>query len=142
MTTRGNNRKQARGSTPLVPSAFLNDHRSDDDSSPLLPLGAAESRTISNASIFEENYFFEWCVWFGYAVYGLAFGWYGLIAIVGQAIIVGSIFGVTGIPPTEAQGGAQQRRPLSGLPEARESLHSDAAPPEVAASALSLAGVI
>jgi steroid 5-alpha reductase family enzyme len=49
------------------------------------------------------NYFFEWCVWIGYAVYGLAFGAYGLIAIVGQAIIVGSIFGVTGIPPTESQ---------------------------------------
>jgi steroid 5-alpha reductase family enzyme len=49
------------------------------------------------------NYFFEWCVWLGYAVYGLAFGVWGLIAIVGQAIIVGSIFGVTGIPPTEAQ---------------------------------------
>jgi steroid 5-alpha reductase family enzyme len=49
------------------------------------------------------NYFFEWCVWIGYAVYGLAFGWLGLVAIVGQAIIVGSIFGVTGIPPTEKQ---------------------------------------
>ncbi|CAN5917177.1 DUF1295 domain-containing protein [soil metagenome] len=49
------------------------------------------------------NYFFEWCVWIGYAIYGLAFGWYGLIAIVAQAIIVGSIFGITGIPPTEAQ---------------------------------------
>lgn len=49
------------------------------------------------------NYFFEWCVWLGYAVHGLAFGAWGLIAIVGQAIIVGSIFGVTGIPPTEKQ---------------------------------------
>jgi steroid 5-alpha reductase family enzyme len=27
----------------------------------------------------------------------------GLVAVVPQAIIVGSIFGVTGIPPTEAQ---------------------------------------
>jgi steroid 5-alpha reductase family enzyme len=42
-------------------------------------------------------------VWVGYAVYGLAFAPAGLIAIVGQAIIVGSIFGVTGIPPTENQ---------------------------------------
>jgi steroid 5-alpha reductase family enzyme len=41
-------------------------------------------------------------VWLGYAVYGLAFpgGW---IALGGQAIIVASIYGVTGIPPTEAQ---------------------------------------
>jgi len=42
-------------------------------------------------------------VWVGYAVYGLAFGWWGLIAIAPQAIILASIFGVTGIPPTEAQ---------------------------------------
>jgi steroid 5-alpha reductase family enzyme len=49
------------------------------------------------------NYFFEWCVWVGYAVYGLAFGAWGLIAIVPQAIILGSILGVTGIPPTENQ---------------------------------------
>jgi steroid 5-alpha reductase family enzyme len=49
------------------------------------------------------NYFFEWCVWLGYAVYGLGFGWPGAIALVPQAIILASIFGVTGIPPTEAQ---------------------------------------
>lgn len=49
------------------------------------------------------NYFFEWCVWIGYAVYGFAFAPAGLIAIVGQAIIVASIFGITGIPPTENQ---------------------------------------
>jgi steroid 5-alpha reductase family enzyme len=49
------------------------------------------------------NYFFEWCVWIGYAVYGLAFGAWGALALIGQAIIVGSIFGVTGIPPTEKQ---------------------------------------
>jgi steroid 5-alpha reductase family enzyme len=49
------------------------------------------------------NYFFEWCVWIGYAIYGLAFGSWGLIAIGGQLLIVASIFGVTGIPPTEAQ---------------------------------------
>lgn len=49
------------------------------------------------------NYFFEWCVWVGYAVYGIAFGWLGLIALVPQAIILASIFGVTGIPPTENQ---------------------------------------
>jgi steroid 5-alpha reductase family enzyme len=49
------------------------------------------------------NYFFEWCVWIGYAVYGLAFAPWGLIALVPQAIMLGSIFGVTGIPPTENQ---------------------------------------
>jgi len=48
------------------------------------------------------NYFFEWCVWIGYAVYGLAYhgGW---IALVPQAIILATLFGVTGIPPTERQ---------------------------------------
>jgi len=49
------------------------------------------------------NYFFEWCVWIGYAVYGLAFGAWGLIAIAPQAILLMSILFVTGIPPTEAQ---------------------------------------
>ncbi|MFN0250259.1 MAG: DUF1295 domain-containing protein [Kofleriaceae bacterium] len=34
-------------------------------------------------------------------MYGLAFGSWGLIAIGGQLLIVASIFGVTGIPPTE-----------------------------------------
>ena len=36
-------------------------------------------------------------------MYGFAFLPWGAIAIAGQALIVGSIFGVTGIPPTEAQ---------------------------------------
>lgn len=49
------------------------------------------------------NYFFEWCVWLGYAVYGIAFAPWGLIALGGQAIILTSILGVTGIPPTENQ---------------------------------------
>ena len=50
------------------------------------------------------NYFFEWCVWLGFAIYGLAFPMpWGLVALLGQGIIFGSIFGVTGIPPTEAQ---------------------------------------
>jgi len=48
--------------------------------------------------------FFEWCVWVGYAVYGLAFaGSGGWIALGGQALILGSILQVTGIPATEAQ---------------------------------------
>ncbi len=49
------------------------------------------------------NYFFEWCVWVGYAVYGLAFGWWGLIAMIPQALLLCSILFVTGIPPTELQ---------------------------------------
>jgi steroid 5-alpha reductase family enzyme len=49
------------------------------------------------------NYFFEWCVWIGYAIYGIAFAPWGLLALLGQAVIFGSIWGVTGIPPTEAQ---------------------------------------
>ena len=49
------------------------------------------------------NYFFEWCVWLGFAGYGLAFWPYGAIALVAQLIILGSILGVTGIPPTETQ---------------------------------------
>jgi steroid 5-alpha reductase family enzyme len=65
-------------------------------------LSAVENLTISDASIFEENYFFEWCVWIGYAIYGLAHPW-GWLALLGQLIIVTSIFGVTGIPPTEHQ---------------------------------------
>ena len=49
------------------------------------------------------HYFFEWCFWVGLAVYGVAFGAWGLIALLGQAIILGSILRVTGIPPTENQ---------------------------------------
>lgn len=50
-----------------------------------------------------ENYFFEWCFWLGLAVYGIAFAPLGLLALVGQAIILTSILRVTGIPPTENQ---------------------------------------
>jgi len=49
------------------------------------------------------NYFFEWCVWLGYAIYGLAFAPAGLVALGGQALILASILKVTGIPATEAQ---------------------------------------
>jgi steroid 5-alpha reductase family enzyme len=49
------------------------------------------------------NYFFEWCVWLGYAIYGLAFaGDGGWLALAGQALILTSILKVTGIPATEA----------------------------------------
>jgi steroid 5-alpha reductase family enzyme len=49
------------------------------------------------------NYFFEWCVWLGHAVYGAAFAPWGLVALGGQALILASIVKVTGIPATEAQ---------------------------------------
>ncbi len=49
------------------------------------------------------NYFFEWCVWLGYALHGLAFAPYGLIALFPQALLLCSILFVTGIPPTEKQ---------------------------------------
>ena len=42
-------------------------------------------------------------MWIGFAIYGLAYLPWGALALIGQAIIVGSIFGVTGIPPTEKQ---------------------------------------
>ena len=42
-------------------------------------------------------------MWLGYAVAGLAYGPLGLIALAPQAIMLASIFGVTGIPPTEKQ---------------------------------------
>ncbi len=66
----------------------------------MLPSGPVEPRTILEFA--EENYFFEWIVWVGFAVYSLAFpgGW---IAIGGQALILFSILKVTGIPATEAQ---------------------------------------
>jgi steroid 5-alpha reductase family enzyme len=50
------------------------------------------------------NYFFEWLVWLGHAIYGLAF-WHsgGWLALLPQALLLASILWVTGIPPTEAQ---------------------------------------
>jgi hypothetical protein len=55
------------------------------------------------ASRQQWNYFFEWCVWIGYAVAGFAYAPLGLIALAPQAIILASIFGITGILPTENQ---------------------------------------
>ncbi len=43
-------------------------------------------------------------MWVGYAIYGLAYAMpWCLLALLGQGIIFGSIWGVTGIPPTEEQ---------------------------------------
>jgi steroid 5-alpha reductase family enzyme len=42
-------------------------------------------------------------VWLGYAIYGIAFAPWGLIALIPQALLLTSILFVTGIPPTEKQ---------------------------------------
>ena len=48
------------------------------------------------------NYFFEWMIWVGYAVFAVAspWGWLGLIS---PALILYFLLSVTGIPATEAQ---------------------------------------
>jgi steroid 5-alpha reductase family enzyme len=48
------------------------------------------------------NYFFEWLIWVGYAVFAIAspWGWLGLIS---PALILYFLLGVTGIPATEEQ---------------------------------------
>ena len=72
-------------------------------------------------------------MWVGFAIYGLAFhgGW---IALIPQAIIFATIFGVTGIPPTERQAvqskgeayRAYQRRVSKFVPWPPKSPGSDA----------------
>ena len=42
-------------------------------------------------------------MWLVYAIHGLAFAPYGLIALFPQALLLCSILFVTGIPPTEIQ---------------------------------------
>lgn len=48
------------------------------------------------------NYFFEWLIWMGYAIFAIAspWGWLGLIS---PALILYFLLGVTGIPATEEQ---------------------------------------
>jgi steroid 5-alpha reductase family enzyme len=48
------------------------------------------------------NYFFDWLVWVGYAVFALGspWGWLGLIS---PALVLYFLLSVTGIPATEAQ---------------------------------------
>ncbi len=48
------------------------------------------------------NYFFEWLIWVGYAVFALGspWGWLGLLS---PALILYFLLGLTGIPATEAQ---------------------------------------
>lgn len=48
------------------------------------------------------NYFFEWLVWVGYAVFALGSPW-GWLAFLAPALILYFLLGLTGIPATEAQ---------------------------------------
>ena len=75
----------------------------DENPSRLVRLRPAQHRIFSAAYRHRENYFFEWLVWLGHAIYGLAFWPYGTVALLPQALLLASILWVTGIPPTEAQ---------------------------------------
>jgi steroid 5-alpha reductase family enzyme len=48
------------------------------------------------------NYFFQWCLWIAYAVFGLSAPW-GAVGFAAPVAMLGLILFVTGIPPTEAQ---------------------------------------
>jgi steroid 5-alpha reductase family enzyme len=85
--------------------------------------GAAAARRSPDIALDGRNYatvyavlgrhtkdFFEWCVWIGYAVYGLAFWPWGLIALGGQAITLGSIFEAQAIRSKGDAYRAYQRR--------------------------------
>jgi len=48
------------------------------------------------------NYFFEWTIWVGYAVFALGSPW-GWLALISPALILYFLLGLTGIPATEAQ---------------------------------------
>jgi steroid 5-alpha reductase family enzyme len=48
------------------------------------------------------NYFFEWLVWVGYAVFAISSPW-GWIGLLSPALILYFLLSVTGIPATEAQ---------------------------------------
>jgi steroid 5-alpha reductase family enzyme len=48
------------------------------------------------------NYFFEWVVWVGYAVFAISSPW-GWLGVLSPLLILYFLLGVTGIPATEAQ---------------------------------------
>ncbi len=48
------------------------------------------------------NYFFEWLVWFGWALFAWGAPWYGLVWL-SPAVMLLFLFRVTGIPAAEAQ---------------------------------------
>lgn len=49
------------------------------------------------------NYFFEWVIWCGFAVFALGHAPWGWVGVLSPAILLYLILKVTGIPPTEAQ---------------------------------------
>ncbi|HME13159.1 MAG TPA: DUF1295 domain-containing protein [Candidatus Acidoferrum sp.] len=48
------------------------------------------------------NYFFEWLIWIGYAIFAIASPW-GFVGILAPVLILYFLLGLTGIPATEAQ---------------------------------------
>jgi steroid 5-alpha reductase family enzyme len=48
------------------------------------------------------NYFFEWLIWMGFAIFAIASPW-GFLGLLSPALILYFLLGVTGIPATEAQ---------------------------------------
>jgi steroid 5-alpha reductase family enzyme len=48
------------------------------------------------------NYFFEWVMWVGFAVFALASPW-GWVGFISPALVLYFLLGATGIPATEAQ---------------------------------------
>ncbi len=48
------------------------------------------------------NYFFEWLIWVGFAVFAISSPW-GFLGIISPALILYFLLGLTGIPATEAQ---------------------------------------
>lgn len=48
------------------------------------------------------NYFFEWTIWLGYAIFCITAPW-GWLALLSPALILYFLLGLTGIPATEAQ---------------------------------------
>jgi steroid 5-alpha reductase family enzyme len=48
------------------------------------------------------NYFFEWLIWMGYAIFAITSPW-GILALLSPALILYFLLGLTGIPATEAQ---------------------------------------
>jgi len=72
------------------------------------------------------NYFFEWCVWLGYAIAGFAYAPLGMIALAPQAIILEHLRRHGHSTDGEA-GAAQQGRRVRGVSAPRVEVRADAA---------------
>jgi steroid 5-alpha reductase family enzyme len=78
---------------------------------------ASNSGKVCNVGLWRcsrhPNYFFEWVIWIGFAVFALGSP-YGFLALTAPALMLYFLLCVTGIPPTEAQAlrskGAAYRR--------------------------------